>query len=92
MNRKELAKRMRKELRAFARRQSEERRALEQRQSNERRALARRQSYERRIRQIERELENLEKIDIEDVSELDFIPEPKPFEIEKKIIPPRETE
>ena len=44
------------------------------------------------IRQIERELANLEKIDIEDVSELDFIPEPKPFEIEKKIIPLRETE
>ena len=69
-----------------------DRREFAKRQSNERRALARRQSYERRIRQIERELENLEKIDIKDVSELDFIPEPKPFEIEKKIIPPRETE
>ena len=56
------------------------------------RRIERFQNRHIKIRRIERELANLEKIDIEDVSELDFIPEPKPFEIEKKIIPPRETE
>ena len=55
------------------------------------RKIERFQNRNIKIRRIERELANLEKIDIEDVSELDFIPEPKPFEIEKKIIPPREV-
>ena len=45
-----------------------------------------------KIHEIEIELIKLEYMDSEEVSKLGFIPEPKPFEIEKKIIPPRETE
>ena len=50
--------------------------------------IERYQERYRRNREIERELANLENSNILDVSEIDFIPEPEPFQISKKIIPP----